>query len=246
MTDKRGVGLGIIKDILEINWTKQILIAIVGGIVGGLIFASVSPFIVPEIQDEQVALGAEKPTLGVEVKYAGDSPGRSFSIDGNETYDRYQVLVHNPSDKVLRYVTVGLAFPGGIKAHEMGHFQVSDEHSYSHNAELVAAQEVNDTVLVTNAISIPQLPPGKEVSATFLIDPTWEETPIPGYWDLTGLDDYNVSRGSIMVSGHYQWEFKGSFYTEERSYKYVNASARNSPTKYDFCVGRPWPDLCTE
>lgn len=232
--------------ISEIEWKKELLLVCIGGIIGGLVFTSVSPFIVPHIHNFQVNhLGAGNPVLGVEVEYAGEVPGNSFSVSKNDTYDRYNVIITNPSTKELRTVTVGVAFPGGIEAQSVGHFQTIDEDSYSQNANLVQTKNITNGSYVTNAIFISQLPPEKTASAAFLIDTTPEETLLPGYWETTGLEDYNASKGSIMVSGQYRWEFKGSVYIEEREFTYINVSSRASPHQFDICVGAQPDETCS-
>jgi hypothetical protein len=235
----------LIDFVKKIDWREELVLVLVGSILGGLIFTFVSPFIVPAIHDFQVNhLNAQNPDLGVEVRYAENVSGSTFNISDNETYHRYQIEIHNPTNQMLNTITVGLAFPGGIKNQSVGHFQPMDSRSYSRNAYLAQTESPNNTALITNAIIIPQLPPGKTVTATFLIDQSLEKRPIPGYWDTAGLEEYNASTGSIMISGHYRWDFKGQTYSEEERFTYVDASQRASPGRFDVCIGAKNEEYC--
>jgi len=56
--------------IYKINWKRELILIVIGGIIGGVVFTMISPFIVPTIHDFQVnQLGAQNPVLGVEVEY---------------------------------------------------------------------------------------------------------------------------------------------------------------------------------
>lgn len=236
----------LIDEFRAINWKREFLLIFIGSILGGIIFTSISPFVVPAIHNVQVnELGAQNPVLGIEVEYANDVSGNTFLENGTEKYDRYRIVIHNPSDKVLNTITVGVAFPGGIESQDVGHFQVKDGSSYSGNARLAQTREIENTTYVTNAIRISKLPPGKVVSATFLIDESPEEAPILGYWGSSGLDNYNASEGSIMVSGQFRWNLKGSTYTDDREFTLIYASQRASPYKFDLCVGEQRENICS-
>lgn len=226
-----------------INWKRETLLVIFGAILGGLVFTAVSPFVVPTIHDIQVhQFGVQKPTLGVEVDYASGVSGERFSVSDNETYDRYTVTIQNPSDKRVSTLTVGTVFPGVIEAQRVE--PATTGISYSNNVELVATDSPENFSLASNGIRVSEIPPLKEVSATFLIDTTPEKGLAPGYWNTRGLDEYNASRGSIMISGQYRWQFKGSTYTEFKPYSYTNASKNDSPRKYDICVGKSSEKVC--
>lgn len=230
-----------------INWKKEIILVIFSAIVGGVIFSAVSPFIVPTIHDFQVNhFGVQKPTVGIEVEYAEDVDGSRFSVPANETYDRYRVTVQNPSRKKVSILTVGLVFPGTIEAQEMGYTQPVNEVSYSRNGHLVATDPPDNFSYVSNALKIQELPPLKEVSVTFLVDRTPEKAPMPGYWKTEGLSEYNGSRGTVMVSSQYQWQFKSSVYSEIREYTLVDASPESYPRRYDLCVGKKKPEICAK
>lgn len=231
--------------LVAIDWKKETILVIFSAIVGGLTFSLVSPFIVPAIHDFQVnQLGAQNPTVGVEVRYAERIDGAKYPVPSNETYDRYTVHIQNPSQKQVSTLTVGFAFPGAIEYQQIGAHQASDEISYSRNARLVATEPSDNFSYTSNAVKVDELPPLKEVSVTFLIDRTLEKAPMPGYWETGGLTEYNDSRGTIMVSGQYRWQFKGSVYMEDQEYTWINASQRNSPRKYDVCVGKKAKSIC--
>lgn len=229
----------------SINWKREIILIFVGSILGGLIFTAFSPFIVPHIHDFQVyELGAQNPTLGVHVEYAENVSGDNFQVPKNEEYDRYTVIIQNPSKKILSSVTIGLTFPGVIEAQEVGAYQARDAISYSENAHLVATDEVENFSYISNAIKIDELPPLKEISVTFLIDSTPEQPPIPGYWETAGLSEYNASRGSLMIDGQYRWQFKGTVYTETRQFIYIGREEIPGKSKYDMCIGKKSETIC--
>ncbi|WP_430504274.1 hypothetical protein [Haloparvum sp. PAK95] len=229
----------------ETNWPKELTLIILGSILGGLIFTAISPIVVPVIHDAQVNhFGVQNPTLGVEVEYAEDVESSTFNVSDQESYDRYRVIIRNPSSRRLTTVTIGLAFLGGIEAQEVGHYQVTDASSYSANARLAVQNHVENTTHITNAIRISHLPPGKVVTATFLIDRSPEERVLPGYWETSGLQNYNASKGTVMVSGQFRWNFKGSIYTENEGFTHINASKRASPYRFDNCIGEQSPEIC--
>lgn len=173
----------------SIKWKRELILIGVGSIIGGLLFTFISPFVVPGIHDFQVnSLDAQNPTVGVDVEYAENVSGTSFSVPSNETYDRYVIRIQNPSKKRVSSVLIGIAFPGVIEEQQIGAYQTPDEVSYSKNAELVATDAQANLSYATNAIKVEQLPPLKSVSVTFLIDRTPEETPVPGYWGTEGLN----------------------------------------------------------
>lgn len=164
----------------------------------------------------------------------------------NETYERYRIFIHNPSDRTLNTLTVGLAFPGGIEAQTLGGHQPIDASSYSRIARFAKPQSnrPSNATFLTNAVRIRQLPPDKVITASFLIDRSPEEAPLPGYWETEGLEEYNFSKRSVMVSGEYRWDFKGSVYTEKREFTYVNASYRQSRRRFDICIGDQRREIC--
>ena len=226
-----------------INWKRETLLVIFSAILGGLVFTAISPFIVPTIHDIQVyEFGVQKPTVGVEVDYASGVSGERFSISDNETYDRYTINIQNPSDKRVSALTVGAMFPGVIEAQRVG--PAATGISYSNNVELVATSSPENFSWASNGIRVSEVPPLKQVSITFLIDTTPEKAPVPGYWKQRGFETYNASQGSIMVSGQYRWQFKGSTYTELKPYSYTNASQNDSPNKYDVCIGKYRKEVC--
>lgn len=233
------------KTLTTIDWKKETILVIFSAIIGGVVFSAVSPFIVPTIHDIQVYhLGVEKPSIGIEVEYAENIDGSRFSVPANESYDRYTVTVQNPSRKRVSTLTIGLVFPGVIEAQGVGLTQPEDGISYSRNAWLVATDSSDNFSYASNALKVDELPPLKEVSATFLIDRTPEKAPIPGYWETSGLTRYNASRGTMMVSGQYRWQFKGSYYTELRQYTLLNVSHEVTPNRYDLCIGGRRRKIC--
>lgn len=229
----------------SINWKKELILIFIGSILGGLIFTTISPFIVPHIHDFQVyELGAENPDLGVHVEYAENVSVNTFQVPKNEDYDRYTIIIQNPSKKILSSVTIGLAFPGVIEAQEVGTYQAPDAISYSENAHLVANVDGENVSYYTNAIKVDELPPLKEISVTFIIDLTPEQPPLPGYWETAGLSEYNASRGSLMIDGQYRWQFKGSIYTENRQFTYIGPEEIPGKIKYDLCIGKRSEKIC--
>lgn len=228
-----------------INWKKETVLVIFSAIVGGLIFSAVSPFIVPFIHDIQVEeFGVQKPTVGIEVEYTEGVDGERFTVPTNESYDKYTITIQNPTQKQVRFPIVGFVFPGVIEAQRVGQSQLSDGISYSKNAQLVARDSADNFSYSSNAIKSDKLPPLKEISATFLVDRTPEEIPIPGYWKTKGLTNYRGSKGTLMITGQYQWQFKGSIYSETKEYVLVNESHGDSHYRYDVCVGESPPQIC--
>jgi hypothetical protein len=229
----------------SINWKRELLLIGIGSILGGLLFTAISPFVVPAIHDFQVnQLGAQNPTVGVEVEYAEDVDGEPYSVPPNETYDRYIIRIQNPSKKQVSSLTVAMAFPGVIEEQEIGGYQAADETSYSQNARLVATDPPDNASYATNAIKLQELPPLKSVSVVFLIDRTPEKRPVPGYWGTAGLESYNASRGSLMLYGQYRWQFKGSVYTEVREFTYVDTRPTVAASTYDYCIGERATEIC--
>jgi hypothetical protein len=245
MPSKDGSSNHIFDILFKINWKRELVLVFIGSILGGLLFTFVSPFVVPSIHDFQVnEMGAQNPTLGVDVEYGEDAQNYAVDIPTNETYERYRIIIHNPSDKVLSTVTVGVAFPGGIEYQEVGRFQTQDSNSYSWNVRLARTQSNDNLTFVTNGIHINQLPPGKTASVTFLVDSTPEEHLIPGYWETSQLDGYDASEGTVMVSGEYRWDFKGSIYTERTEFTEIDKNNRTSQSKFDLCIGEQREAIC--
>lgn len=245
MSDEGESGKAESGTLTSIHWKKEIVLVVVSAILGGVIFSAVSPFIVPTIHDIQVnQFEVQNPTVGIEVEYAEGIDEPRFSVPANESYDRYTVTVQNPSQKQVSTVTVGLMFPGVIEAQQIGFVQPADDISYSRNAWLVAGDPPKNFSYTSNALKVDELPPLKEVSATFLIDRSPEETPKPGYWDTAGVSRYEYSRGTIMVSGQYRWQFKGSVYTEMQEFVLLNESQSDTYERYDVCVGKNVEPLC--
>lgn len=206
-------------------------------VLGGFLFALVSPVALPLIHDFQVNhLGVQNPSLGITTEYEENVTNAESRGLGNSTYDRYKITIKNQRNKVLRYITVAFLFPGGIESARVGS-ERPKANSYSRYARLAVKDTPENLTSVSNAVRIRELPPGKEVTVTFVIDTKPQEVWAWPYGDWAGVENYNASDGTLMISGQYNWMFKGSMYTEEIEYTKVNARKDNTLERFDICIG---------
>ncbi|MCU4801332.1 hypothetical protein OB920_13205 [Halobacteria archaeon HArc-gm2] len=211
---------------MEINPKRELLLVVVGGILGSLAFTIISPFVVPPIQSAQADLRAPNPDMSIE--YTEDIPEdyyRVYDIPRNGSgYVFYRVEIANPSNYVLQSFDVSLAFNGCVDDVGLDYLDRPTASALGIRDTLVMQQDFPESEIrrCTRNFHVKNLEPQQVVSLYYLVDTTPEE-------EVTvRTSGAPSSNGTVLIGHRYYWNFRGQLDAEGHDPQYRNASEISS------------------
>jgi hypothetical protein len=197
------------------GWTFELAdkveTAIIGGLTGGVVFASLSPAIGLAMYDFHVESGVvDSPTPDVEVHQleVPDSELRDRYNLSAGNYSVYQLELANPDQRTLQNFDLNARFPGCVErstpsATNFGTAVVSNE-----TQEVRVGEYTNRSASATcyGAVSVEGVPPGKAARATFVVAENASAT-------RSRLYDA-PEPGSVLLADSFSWEYNGRSYSD--------------------------------
>ncbi|WP_335999186.1 hypothetical protein [Halorientalis halophila] len=189
--------------------------AIIGGLIGGVVFASLSPAVTPAMYDLHVQSGIvedPQPTVDVErLNEVSDAElEERFNVSSEGNYSVYQLSVHNPEQRTLHDFDLNVRFPGCVQDSDLGTTNFGTAVVSNETDEVRIGEFANRSANATcyGALSIEEFTPDKAASVTFVVDED-------GDTNRTRLYEAPADDDSVLLTDSYSWEYNGRSYADE-------------------------------
>jgi len=197
------------------GWTFELAdkveTAIIGGLIGGVVFASLSPAIGPVMYDFHVQSGiVDRPAPDVEVHQL-EVPDRELQERYNLSvgnYTAYELELANPDQRTLRNFDLNARFPGCVERSALGVTNFGTAVVSNETQEVRVGEYTNRSANATcyGAVSVDEFAPGKAAHVTFVVD---ENASV----NRTRLYDAPESE-SVLLADSFSWEYNGRSYSD--------------------------------
>ncbi|RXK49357.1 hypothetical protein [Halorientalis pallida] len=197
------------------GWTFELAdkveTAIIGGLIGGVVFASLSPAIAPAMYDFHVQSGiVDSPTPAVEVNQL-EVPDRELQARYNLSagnYSVYRVELSNPDQRTLRNFELNARFPGCVERSSLGATNFGTAVVSNETREFRIGEYANRSANATcyGAVGAEEFPPGKAARVTFVVDENASA-------NRTQLYEAPES-GSVLLADSFSWTYNGRSYSD--------------------------------
>lgn len=185
--------------------------AIIGGLIGGVVFASLSPAIAPAMYDFHVQSGivdSPSPTVEVHQLEVPDRELRDRYNLSSGNYSAYQLDLSNPDQRTLRNFELNARFPGCVERSSLGATNFGTAIVSNETREIRIGEYANRSANATcyGAVGVEEFPPGKAARVTFVVDENASA-------NRTRL--YEAPRpGSVLLADSFSWEYHGRSYSD--------------------------------
>ncbi|WP_424019283.1 hypothetical protein ACOZ4N_07380 [Halorientalis pallida] len=197
------------------DWTFELAdkveTAIIGGLIGGVVFASLSPAVAPAMYDLHVQSGiVDSPTPAVEVDHL-EVPDRELQARYNLSagnYSAYRLELSNPDQRTLRNFELNARFPGCVERSSLGATNFGTALVSNETNEVRVGEYANRSANATcyGAVGVEEFPPGKAARVTFVVDENASA-------NRTRLYDPPES-GSVLLADSFSWTYNGRSYSD--------------------------------
>jgi hypothetical protein len=197
------------------GWTLELAdkleTAIIGGLIGGVVFASLSPAIGPAMYDFHVQSGiVDSPTPAVEV-YQLEIPDQELQKRYNLSagnYSAYELELANPDQRTLRNFDLNVRFPGCVERSALGATNFGTAVVSNQTEEVRVGEYTNRSANATcyGAVAVDEFSPGKAARVTFVVDENASA-------NRTRLYEAPGS-GSVLLADSFSWEYNGRSYSD--------------------------------
>jgi len=195
----------------ELEVADKVETAVIGGLIGGVVFASLSPALAPVMYDLHVRSGVvEKPEPAVAV-YELDVPQgaieEQYNVSESGDYTVYAVELENADQRTLGNYDLNVRFPGCVEATSMGatNFDTALVTNQSREVQLGEFENRSANATCYGAVGIDEFPPGNSALVTFLVDENATTGP-------DGLYPEPEDPGTVLVATSYSWQYNGRSY----------------------------------
>lgn len=202
--------------------------AIIGGLIGGVVFASLSPAIGPAMYDFHVQSGIvdrPEPAVSVhEVRGVSDAAiTENFDVHDEENYSLYVVELRNDDNRVLNNYNLNVRFPGCVEETSMGATTFGTAVVSNETKRIQVGEFTNKSANATcyGAIQIDEFSTSSSGLVTFVVDHTPDE-------NSTKLYSAPEDRGSVLLSSSYTWEYNSRSYYEPAEVESYETSVHNN------------------
>jgi hypothetical protein len=193
------------------EYSKEIRTAIIGGIVGGVAFAAMTPVVTPFIFNTQVETGIvdePEPDLWVQkLENPGNVTVSSFGGDPADGHDLYILNITNDDNRPLQNYNMNIRFRGCVETATLG---ITNQGAavMSNESQTIQVGEfpnrpANSTCY--GAIQFDDLVPQNSALVTFVVDPDPEKNP-------RGLYPRPTLPKTVLVTDSYTWDYSGRTY----------------------------------
>ena len=221
------VGSLLSLDTLSGDVGERVEMAIIGGLIGGIVFVGLTPAIAPTMYDFHVQSGVvdrPEPAVSVhEIRGVDDTRiAEGFHVPADGNYSLYVVELTNDDQRTLRDYNFNVRFPGCVETTAMGATNfgaavVSNESDRVHLGEF-ANRSANATCY--GAVEVDEFPPGNALLATVVVDESAES-------DQRRL--YPAPDGDgVLTTSSYTWEYNSRSYHEPAELTGVDVTVHNA------------------
>lgn len=192
--------------------SDRVEMAIIGGLIGGVVFVALTPAIAPAMYDFHVRSGVvDQPEPAVTVHELDGVPddhiADDFDVAPDKNYSLYVVEIQNDDQRLLTDYNFNVRFPGCVETSAMGATNfgtavVTNESDQVHLGEF-SNRSTNATCY--GAVQVEEFPPGNSVLVSFVVD----ESPAGDQRRL-----YPPPEGSadVLTTDSYGWQYNGRSY----------------------------------
>jgi hypothetical protein len=197
------------------GWTFEVAdkveTAIIGGLIGGVVFASLSPAVAPAMYDFHVDTGivdSPAPVVAVHELEVPESELRERYNLSAGNYSAYELELSNPDQRTLQNFDLNARFPGCVERSQLGATNFGTAVVSNETSEVRVREFTNRSANTTcyGAVAVEEFPPGKVAHVTFVVD---EDAP----QNRTRLYDA-PSSGSVLLADSFSWEYNGRSYSD--------------------------------
>lgn len=187
--------------------------AIIGGLIGGIVFTSLSPAVAPAMYDLHVQSGIvdqPEPSVSVHRIDASDrSISEEFGVDPDGNYSVYVVELSNENQRTLQNYNLNVRFPGCVAATTVGAANLDSAAITNESQRVQVGEYANRSANATcyGAIGITEFVPGNSALVTFVVADTYDPSQRRVY---PPPDQPN----QVYVADSYSWEYNGRSYYE--------------------------------
>lgn len=199
----------------RLDLPTEIETAIIGGIIGGLAFASIAPLVGPYVYDAQVATGTveePRPYLDIEYYNSQSVVQNAFHTSYEEDYSVYTLEVRNRHRKAIDDYSISIHFSGCLENSTVGVTTIGSA-LISKGSERIQFDGPIQNESVTKCyedIYISELPPNTGATLAFLVDQSPEEQRL--------LRTYKISnKYAVGIKTKFNWQYQGRTYSGGRS-----------------------------
>lgn len=204
--------LNFVGERIGIEPTRGLKISIIGGIIGGVVFASMSPLVTPVIYDAHVESGlVDRPTIAYKSSHWGAERGRDVfegpRIDWEEDFFVYRIEIINLGEKPIDDLGGWVELPGCIVNSTI---TTRDLHGGLRPSAYITDRHISgvrdDTRIhpcSTSSFATGKFESGQKLTVTFVVDSK------PG-------EDFSssLSRYQVHLTNNYHWTYNGREYRE--------------------------------
>lgn len=204
--------------------------AIIGGLIGCVVFASLNPAIGPAMYDLQVqsgVVGTPHPSVdvhrvdGVSQQALADT----FDVPPEDDYSLYVVELSNADKRTMQDFNFNARFPGCVEASKLGATNLGTAAVTNRTEKVQVGEFANRSANATcyGAVQIDKFTPDNTAVLTFLVDRTPEH-------GQEHLYDPPSDNRSVETISSYSWDYHGRTYhgpatLEQRRIAVENATA---------------------
>ena len=188
--------------------------AIIGGLIGGVVFASLSPAIGPAMYDFHVQSGiVDQPEPAVSVHeisgVSDEAIAENFDVHEEENYSLYVVELRNDDNRVLSNYNLNVRFPGCVEKTSLGATTFGTAVISNETKRIQVGEFSNRSANATcyGAIQIDEFSTSSSGLVTFVVDHTPDE-------NHTQLYPNPDEPGDVYLSSSYTWEYNSRSYYE--------------------------------
>lgn len=198
----------------NVELADKVETAIIGGLIGGVVFASVQPALAPAMYDLHVESGivdTPEPTVAVhELTDVSDSAiAERFPVRANDSYGLYVVELRNLDNRVLQNYNLNIRFPGCVAASSLGATTFGTAVISNETEQVQLGEFTNRSANATcyGAIQIDEFSASSTAIVTFVVDRTPPDTQTQRYPAPETRDD-------VLLTNSYAWTYNSRSYYE--------------------------------
>lgn len=201
--------------------------AIIGGLIGGIVFTSLSPAVAPAMYDLHVRSGIvdqPEPSVTVHQLNASDrSVSEEFGVDPGGNYSVYVVELSNENQRTLQNYNLNVRFPGCVAATAVGATNLDSAAVTNESQRVQVGEFANRSANATcyGAVGITEFAPGNSALVTFVVSDAHDPSQRRVY-------PRPEQPRTVYLADSFSWEYSGRSY-----YEATQLAARDVQTHRD-------------
>jgi hypothetical protein len=201
--------------------------AIIGGIIGGVVFTSLLPAIAPVMSDFHVQSGiVEQPEPSLDVQavdgISSDAIADQYNVSADDEYSLYVLDLQNHDQRTVEDYNLNVRFPGCVERTSLGATNLGTAVVSNQSGDVQVGEFENRSANSTcyGAVGIDEFPPGNSAVVSFVVDETPERSREPLY-------PRPDSPGTALVTRSFTWDYNDRSYSADATLERVSLSDTN-------------------